>query len=163
MATTARVFVDANALVAGTTYPRFPYEVLQHAIKGDYKLVLSPRVIQEATQAVAVIFPGHIQRLEQFLQDAHAELALTPTDDEIEANSHLIRDPKDVHVALAAINAEVDLLVTQDKDFTDRDESTQALHEKLNIMLPGTFLREHMGWTSKALEAIRSRNWEDMA
>ncbi len=38
MANKVKVFADANVLVAGTTYPRFPYEVLQHALIIDYVL-----------------------------------------------------------------------------------------------------------------------------
>jgi predicted nucleic acid-binding protein len=71
----------------------------------------------------------------------------------------LIRDPKDVHVALAAINAKVDYLITRDKDFTDLDENTADLHQQLAIILPGTFLRECMGWTSASLESIATRKW----
>jgi predicted nucleic acid-binding protein len=43
-----RVMVDANVLFAGTLWPRFPYEVLRHAVLGDYQLVLSSRIIDEA-------------------------------------------------------------------------------------------------------------------
>ena len=52
--------------------------------------------------------------------------------------------------------------MTQDKDFTDQDDSTAELHRRLNIMLPGTFLREYMGWTSEALEVVRTRTWQDL-
>jgi predicted nucleic acid-binding protein len=36
-----RVMVDANILIAGSVWPRWPYEVLQHALRGDFGLVLS--------------------------------------------------------------------------------------------------------------------------
>lgn len=36
-----RVAVDTNVLIAGFGWPRWPYEVIQHAIVGDYQLVLS--------------------------------------------------------------------------------------------------------------------------
>ncbi len=32
-----------------------------------------------------------------------------------------------------------------------------------NVMVAGTFLREHMGWSSEALEKIRLRTWADFA
>jgi hypothetical protein len=65
-------------------------------------------------------------------------------------------------VALAAINAEVDYLVSEDKDLTVQDETTITLRQKLNIMISGTFLREVMGWNSKSLENIRHRTWRDL-
>ncbi len=159
--TKLRVMVDANLLVAGACWPRFPYEVLQHAVLGDYRLVLSPRIIQEAKRAIAKIAPAQQQAFGEFLAASEYEQIPTPSVEEINAHADLVRDPKDVHVALAAINAQVDFLITQDKDFTDRDESTKQLRQRLNILLPGTFLREHMGWTSEELAAIRYRNWQD--
>ena len=153
---------DANLLIAGIGWPRFPYEVLQHALKGDYILVLSPSTIEDARKYIVTASPAKAAALETFLSDSDYEQAADPSLEQVAANINLVRDPKDVPVALAAINTKVDLLVTQDKDFTDRDESTKALHEKLTIMLPGTFLRERMGWTSEELEAIRNRSWEDM-
>jgi putative PIN family toxin of toxin-antitoxin system len=159
-----RVMVDANTLVSGTAWPRFPYEVLQHAVRGDFRLVLSEEIIGEARYSLAKIEPSSINvgAFEEFLATTLYELVPTPSDEEINAYLNLIRDPDDVHVALAAINAQVDFLLTQDKDFTDHDESTELLHKLLKVMLPGTFLREHMGWTSDQLEAIRRRMWSDL-
>lgn len=155
--------LDANVLFAASTWPRFPYEVLQHAVAGDYTLVLTPRIIAEAREAILEIAPHAESRLEMALDASEYEQVPTPEAQQIAAQHDLIRDPKDVHVALAAIQHEVDLLITQDRDFTDHDESTEKLHQQLSIMLPGTFLRLHMGWTSDQLEAIRHRNWSDLS
>jgi putative PIN family toxin of toxin-antitoxin system len=154
-----RVMVDANILVAGIGWPRFPYEVLQHAFSGDYQLVLSDEIIAEARRSAQKAIPTRAHILDDFLHATAYESVTTPTDEEIAAHAHLIRDAKDVHVALAAISSQVDYLVTQDRDFT---EAHVTLHEQLNILLPGTFLREHMEWTSEALEAIRHRTWDDL-
>lgn len=32
----------------------------------------------------------------------------------------------------------------------------------MKVVLPGTFLREHMGWTSEALETIGKRDWGEL-
>lgn len=156
-----RVMVDANILIAGTGWPRFPYEVLQHAVRGDYVLVLSPFVIAEAQRHIERLLPDALATFDGLLQEIEYEAADDPSPEEVAAQMALVRDPKDVPVALAAINAQVDYLVTQDRDFTDEDESTTELHRRLNILLPGTFLREQMGWTSDQLEVIRSRTWQD--
>jgi len=74
----------------------------------------------------------------------------------------LVRDESDIPIALAAINAHVDYLVSEDKDFTARDETTAELHELLNVRLSGTFLRQVLGWTSEELEGIRHRKWSDL-
>ena len=33
---TLRGMVDANILIAGSVWPRWPFKVLQHAIRGDF-------------------------------------------------------------------------------------------------------------------------------
>lgn len=154
---------DANTLIAGTAWPRFPYEVLQHAVNGDYRLVLSQEIINETRYALARIVPSaiNIGAFEEFLATTPYELAAAPSTAEIARHLDLVRDPNDIHVALAALNAGVDCLITQDKDFIAQDESTQKIRERLNILTPGAFLRYHMGWTSEALETIRGRSWTD--
>ena len=166
MATTSnnplRVMVDANVLIAGSVWPRFPYAVLQHAVAGDFKLVLSSLVIAETHRRITLSFPDNVWRLTKILTLSNYEEVPNPSKGDVQAQAQLLRDATDIPIALAAIEAQVDFLVTQDRDFTDRDESTKELHRRLNIILPGTFLREYMSWTSEELEAIRKRNWSDL-
>jgi predicted nucleic acid-binding protein len=157
-----RVMVDANILIAGIGWPRFPYEVLQHAVFGDYLLVLTDFIIEEARTHITEILPSFLPNFEQFLVKSHYERVPSPTRAEVDAHHTLVRDAKDIPIALAAINTNVDFLISQDTDFTDKDASTEELHKQLTIILPGTFLREHMRWTSKQLEAIRKRTWKEL-
>jgi len=154
-----RIMVDANVLVAGLGWPRFPYEVLQHAIDGDYQLVLSDYVIDEAREHFGRLFPSLTPQLDAFLEASNYEAVPSPAQAQIAANPGLARDIKDIPVVLSAKNARVDYLVSLDKDLTSPDE---PVHQHLKVLLPGTFLREQMGWTSEELEAIRSRTWQDM-
>lgn len=157
-----RVFVDANILVAGNVWPRWPYEVLQHALKGDYQLVLNSYVIEEARRALIARFPKEINRFDAFLTTCDYEAAAIPTAEAVHANAALVRDITDVPVALAAIEAGVDCLVSEDKDLTVRDQTTDELRRREAIYLSGTFLREIMGWTTEQLEAVRGRKWTDL-
>ena len=68
----------------------------------------------------------------------------------------------DVPVALAAIAAGVDYVVSEDKDLTAKAETTAELRRDLKVLLSGTFLREVMGWTSEELEAVRYRKWNEL-
>ncbi len=43
-----RVMGDTTILLAGNIWFRWPYEVLQHALKNDFQLALSQFVIGEA-------------------------------------------------------------------------------------------------------------------
>ncbi len=156
--------IDANILVAGIAWPRFPYEVLQHAAKGDFHFILSETVIEEARYSIVKVKPSAINTgaLERYLKATKYELVPAPSEEDITAHKGLVRDPDDIHVALAAIAAKVDFLITQDSDFIAEDDSTKNVRELLNMIVPGAFLRHHMGWTSEQLEAIRTRTWFDV-
>ena len=152
-----RILVDANILFSGSIWFRFPYEVLRHAVDGDVQLVLSPQIIKEARENIRKLFPERLTNFENILEGSAYEEVATPTLEAIQVNSHLVRDIKDIHVALAAIDAQVDYLVTSDRDFTDKTPQSQELHEKINIILPAAFLRQHMKWSYEDLEMIRYR------
>ena len=157
-----RVMVDANVLFAGSLWPRWPYAVLQHGIQGDFQLVLTPFVIEQVRRTVATRFASEIGRFEEFLSQLDFEEAPDPSTAEVEQHQDLVRDPTDVPVALAAINARVDYLVSEDKDLTSSDETTAKLRERLKVLLTGTFLRQVMEWTSEDLEQVRGRTWHDL-
>jgi predicted nucleic acid-binding protein len=157
-----RVFIDANVLVAGSAFPRWPYEVLRHAALGDFRLVLSPLVIKQTRRNLQKRFPEYTERFEAFIQSVEHDLVPDPTLPEVEANQNLVRDLSDVPVALLAISAQVEYLVSEDKDFTTDDAATAELRRHFQIMLSGTFLREVMGWTHEQLESIRHRKWSDI-
>ncbi len=157
-----RAFVDANVLLAGSAFPRWPYEVLRHAAAGDFRLALSPLVIKQARRNLQKRFPEYLDRFEAFIQAVDYELFSDPTREEVEANKNIIRDFSDVPVALSAISANVEYVVSEDKGFTLQDETTVELRRHFKIMLSGTFLREVMGWRSEQLESIRHRKWSDI-
>lgn len=158
----ASVFVDANILLSGSAFPRWPYEVLKHAVNEDYRLTLCPLVIKQAREHMQELFPQHLPRLDKFLREVDYELVPDPTQDEIDSNSNLVRDISDVAIALSAIAAKVDYLVSEDKDLTVQDESTAELRRHVKVLISGTFLREAMGWKSEELEKIRHRKWDDL-
>lgn len=156
-----RVLVDANILLSGSAFPRWPYEVLQHAIEGDFNLVLSPLVINQARRHLEKRFTKHLARFENFLKEVEYELIPDPPPEEIAAHQDLVRDLSDVPIALAAITAQVDYIVSEDKDLSVQDETTLELRRHVTVLISGTFLREVMGWSSEALESIRHRTWKE--
>ena len=160
--TKTRVFTDANILFAGSSFPRWSYEVLQHALNEDYRLVLCPLVIDSARRHLQKRFPEQLDRFERFIERANYELVPDPTQEEVSANHNLVRDASDIGVALAAIAAKVDYLVSEDKDLSAQDETTSELRRRIKIFIAGTFLREVMGWTSEELEKIRHRTWDEL-
>jgi len=124
--------------------------------------VLSPYVIAQADAQIARAFPDHVWRFRQLIERADVELVKDPTKQQIEEAAGLVRDVTDIPVALAAIAAEVDYLVSEDKDLTAQDETTAELRAKLTVLISGTFLREVMGWSGEQLESVRRRGWKDL-
>lgn len=157
-----RVMLDANVLLAGVVFPRWPWEVLRHAVRGDFGLVLCPYVIRQARRRIAQRFPEFLKPFEEFLAHCPHELVPDPAPQDVEAHIHLVRDETDVPLALAAIQARVDYLVTEDKDLTVMDETTEELRRHVQPLISGTFLRQVMGWTPEELERVRRRTWGDM-
>lgn len=151
--------VDATVLFAGTVWRRWSHEVLRHALAGDLDLVLSPLVIEQTTHNLQEKFPEFAAPFESWLKQCSFELVADPSQEEREANRSLVRQIEDVPIGLSAIAAGVDYFVSEDKDFTERSKTTQAIHARLTIMRPVIFLREVMGWSSEELEKVRRRSW----
>jgi predicted nucleic acid-binding protein len=68
-----RVFVDANILIRGITFPRYPYEILRLAARHAIVLVVSPSVLADARRYLSLLFPEHLPKLDGFLVTALTE------------------------------------------------------------------------------------------
>ncbi len=160
-----RVFVDANVLIRGMTFPRFPYEVLYRAAQNKIVLVVSPSVLDDARHYLGELFPERLPQFEAFLAFANVEVVTEPASEQVEANRSLVRDVEDVPVILAAIQAQADYFVSTDADFTDENASTEELRARLapgKVMSPGAFLNQVMGWSHEQLSEISRRQWNDI-
>jgi predicted nucleic acid-binding protein len=151
-----RVMIDTTILIAGIVWPRWSFEVLRCALLGKFQLVLSPYVIKEARRKFREGFPDFADDFEAFLSHCFYEEAANPSKRQVREDPNVSRDFEDVPIALAAKKAMVTCLVSEDKDLTSIPQ------DKLKVVLAGTFLREHLGWNSKQLEAIRHRTWKDV-
>jgi predicted nucleic acid-binding protein len=113
-----RVFVDANILIRGITFPRYPYEILLLAARHTIVLVVSPSVLADARRYLTLLFPEHLPKLDGFLATALAETIADPTPEDVVNHRHLVRDFKDVPVVMAAAEAGADFLISTDADLT---------------------------------------------
>jgi predicted nucleic acid-binding protein len=160
---TLRVAVDANVLIAGIIWPRWPYEVLMHAVRNEFALVLPELVIKEAHHRLLSDFPEFLPDFELLLKTIHSERIPIPLQEEIEENRELMRDLNAIPIALSVVKAGVDYFVTYDRDYTDAGRTTELVRAAIpGILLPPVFLRDVMGWTSEQLEQVRGRNWADL-
>ena len=154
-----RVGLDANVLIAGIRFPRWPYEVLRAAERRLFALALPQQVVDEAHRHLNW---EQQQALERFLRTASYEELLMPDPQAVAQNLDLVRSEKDVPIALSLLAGKVDVFVTNDRDFTDVGAVADRFRERVRVMLPAVFLRDVLGWRSDDLEAIRHRRWEDM-
>src|SRR3989304_2263291 len=155
-----RVALDANVLIAGIRLPRWPHEVMRAALAGYIHVALPEQVIAEARRHLET--PAQAEVLNFFLASLGYEELPMPPADLVRQQSDLVRSEKDVPIALTLLASDVDIFVTNDRDFTDPDATAQRFRDRVRVMLPAVFLREVLGWRAEDLEAIRNRTWPDL-
>ncbi len=155
-----RVALDANVLIAGIRLPRWPFEVMRAAARGMFALALPEQVVAEARRHL----PGQARSaaLDAFLTASRYAKLPMPALERVPANLDLVRSAKDAPIALALLDGNVDIFVTNDRDFTAAGATADRLNDRVRIMLVAVFLRDVLGWSSESLEAIRDRRWEDL-
>ena len=115
-----RCFIDSNILFsAGLFLNSVPAAALIKAFTPPNEVVISDYSLDEVRRAVARKFPHRINDLEIFLYRIlfTAQFVVTPADafeDEIN-----VRDIKDRPILRAARHANVDVLITGDKDLLE--------------------------------------------
>lgn len=103
----------------------------------DHQLVLSSYVMEEMYTVIRKKWPSRVTALDRFFAALAMEIEHTPE----RLPNHgwfTIRDPKDEKVMYSAITADVDILITGDKDFRD------IVIEKPVIMDPAEYIKRYM-------------------
>lgn len=130
-----KVLIDTNILISAALSDKgTPYGAYMKAVTYPYKGVICDQNIDELRKVFNRKFPSKVYLLDRFLAIALTVLQLIETPvDELEQEK-IIRDTKDRPILRAAINADVDILLTGDKDFLEADI------EKPEIMTAADFL-----------------------
>jgi putative PIN family toxin of toxin-antitoxin system len=111
-----RVLVDTNILISAALFPEGKVaRVLNHLFE-THTVVVASFSIQECEQVFVRKFPAKFDCLHQFLADIDYELFDTPENLDPLAFPQ-IRDAADVPILASAILADVDILISGDKDF----------------------------------------------
>lgn len=159
-----RVMLDANTFFSAFYYPRFDLEILEHSVRGEITIVISPYILEQAREIIIKYIPDKLHLFENRFGLLDKEFVENPTQQQIDAAKaeNLIRDPTDIPVAISAINAEVDYLITRDKDFIAEDKTTREIRRRVKVIKPQVFLREVLGWSQESLDALARRQWADI-
>ena len=132
-----RVMLDTNILISAGIFAGKYTTDLTLRIADEHAIVLSSRIIDELQAVTALKFPDKKSALERFLKRLSYEIAYTPA--EIDEDIYpKIRDKKDYPILASAIIADVDVFITNDKDFGGLEL------ERPEIMTIGGFCEKYL-------------------
>jgi predicted nucleic acid-binding protein len=140
-----RVMPDANILIAAFVRPRGSYALWEAARAGRVALVLCPYVVMEARRMISRAFRGREAGFDRLLAETPHEMAPDAERAEIARNAGLVSDRADIPVALAALAAGVEYLVTSDRRFRDDLRWIMGPDAPLQIVSPTELLRTLAG------------------
>ncbi len=128
------IMIDTNVLISASLFANSRIAQAIKILSNDYSIVLCSAIIDELHSVYSRKFPNKMYLLEGFLNALSYELVYTSKWQE---NMHEIRDEKDKPILASAILADVDILLTGDKDFSDIDI------ERPEILTPNEFLARY--------------------
>ena len=110
-----RVMLDTNILVSAIVFESKPMLEIVQRLASRYSMVLCSYSLTELRRVFTSKFPKYISDLEYFLLETLFELVLTPQVVPYDFPFD-IRDKDDENILYSAILADVDVLITGDKD-----------------------------------------------
>ena len=128
-----RIMLDTNVLVSAALYPNSKPALAVLRATQKHSLLICSYVMEELNSVFARKFPHKTKQLEVFLSKLSYELCDTP---DINHNTPEMRDADDRPILQAAIDADVDVILTGDDDF-----HSLSL-ERPQIISPTEFLKD---------------------
>ena len=115
-----KVLIDTNILISAALNPSgTPYAAFEKAVTYPNRGVICEQNIDELRRIFNRKFPNRIPALETFFSYALLTVDIVPIPDEEHSSEALIRDVMDRPILRAALSANVDILLTGDKDFLE--------------------------------------------
>lgn len=137
-----KLFMDSSALFAGiVSASGAARALLLLAESGQISIIISEQVVAETERAIARKAPSALNDLRRAILASKASIIRDPPPEHVKLNLALISHAADVPILLAAMDAEVDFLVTLNrKHFID--DPGVARRSGLRIGTPG----DSLGW-----------------
>ncbi len=132
-----RIMLDTNVLLSAVIFRSTSMQNMMQRIMEDHRLVLSSYVMDECYEVVQRKKPALVAALDRLFESIPFEMVHTPQNLP-EHDWFTIRDKDDEKVLYAAIAADVDILITGDKDFCD------IVIEKPEILTPAQFQQRYL-------------------
>ena len=113
-----RIMVDTNILLSALVFGSVKMATLLERVAEDYTMVICTQIVDEFRKIVTEKSPKHNAAVDALFTKLPYELVFTP---EWQSNMPQLRDEKDKPILAAAILADVDMIITGDKDFLESD------------------------------------------
>jgi len=113
-----RILVDTNILISATLFPQGKVARVLDYLFETHTVVIASYTVHECEQVFLRKFPSKLPAFHQFLADIDFERFDTPAKLDPDRFPH-IRDAGDLPVLASAVLADVDILISGDKDFED--------------------------------------------
>ena len=126
--------VDTNILLSALVFGSSKIAFLLEKVAEEHTLVLCTHIIDEFRSVVTKMSPKYNNVIDALFRKLSYEMVYTPKWQE---NMPEIRDEKDKPILASAIIADIDVIITGDKDFYDADI------ERPEILSPSDFLNKY--------------------
>lgn len=113
---TDRVFPDTNVLLSGLVFSGNESKLLELAVAGEIRLVISDVVLAEARAVLREKFPKHEGVLDEFLRLVEYESVPAPDVVAVDKAKSVLRDPNDAPILASILLSAPDVALTGDKD-----------------------------------------------
>jgi putative PIN family toxin of toxin-antitoxin system len=115
-----RILIDTNLLIsAAYSKSGFPNQAYKKAVEPPYHAVVCEQSIEEFRRIFNRKFPNKIHAFESFIASALSVITVIPVPLQQHFDEAAIRDVNDRPILRAAIQANVDIIITGDKDFLE--------------------------------------------
>lgn len=131
-----RIMLDTNIFISMIFFPSEKMQLLKTKLSKYHRIVICSYVIDELSEVIRRKFSHKQKLLDEFFIELPYEMIYTPTVINTDG-LYEIRDVDDEKVLYSAIMADVDVLLTGDKDFSDIDI------ERPEILTPSEFLEKY--------------------
>ena len=137
----SNIFFDSSALIAGIISEQGAARVLLLLAEvNKIKITVSEQVIVEVERNIARKAPKAVPYARELIRSTNIRIVRDPHFDQVRQHQHWINHPADVPILVAAVNAQVDFLVTLNtRHFID--DPQVARQSGLRIGTPGDALK----------------------
>ena len=110
------IMIDTNIIVSAAIFPNERMNRFLDVLSQDHQLFLCSYSLDELERVVKKKWANRLKHVELFLQQLQYTLIRTPSVNILDTDI-IMRDEKDYPIMASAIIADMDVLITGDKDF----------------------------------------------